>query len=136
MKKTVHMLATLLATGVVMTGCASTESKPASGSGNTAFDEIVKPALEKNAALAKAGYAWTSAAAKNKYGSDKTEDGKAFKAAGYKLSLVEVAVYEGEQALKKGDEETAMKKAKLAADLVSAQAQQKEISSDYKMLWK
>ncbi len=136
MKKTVRMLATLLATGVVMTGCASTETKPDTGSGNAAFDEIVKPALEKNAALAKAGYAWTSTAISNKYGSDQTEDGKAFKASGYKLSLVEVAVYEGEQALKKGDQDAAMKKAKLAAELVAAQAQQQEISSDYKMLWK
>jgi hypothetical protein len=134
MKQSMRMLATLLATGVVMTGCASNETKSASG--NAAFDELVKPALEKNAALAKSGYAWTSAAIKNKYGSDKTEDGKAFKASGYKLSMVEVAVYEGEQALKKGDAEAAMKKAKLATELVAAQQQQKEISSNYKMLWK
>jgi hypothetical protein len=136
MKKAIHLLTTLLATSVMMTGCALWETKDASASGSVAFDDLVKPALEKNAVQAKAGYAWTSTAIKNKYGNEHSEEGKAFKASGYKLSLVEATIFEGEQALKKGDEATALKKAKHAVELVDAQEQQKEISSDYKILWK
>jgi hypothetical protein len=134
MKKTLTLLALLSITS--LTGCASNATLDTSGTGNRAFDEAAATASAKNTTAMKAGYAWTSTAIKNKYGSDKTEDGKAFKASGKKLSLVDVALYEGEQALKKGDEATAMKKAKLATELADAQLAQQEISSKFQIVWK
>jgi hypothetical protein len=132
MKKTLTLLAVLSLSG--LTGCATTEV--AKGTGNAAFDEAAAVASEKNAKSIKAGYAWTSASIKSKYGDDKIESGKAYKATGRKLSMVDVAIYEGEEALKKGDEATAMKKVKLANELADAQLSQQEISSKYQVLWK
>lgn len=135
MKKTLA-LTTLLAT-IMMSGCTSMGAvADGKSSGSASFDEAVKPALEKNTVAIKAGYAWTSNAMKDKYGHDTNENGKLFKTSGYKMTLVEVAIFEGEQALKKGDEETAMKKAKLANELADAQMQQEEVSSKYQTLWK
>ncbi len=132
MKKTLTLLA--LFSLSALTGCATTEV--AGGTGNAAFDTAAETANSKNATAMKAGYAWTSAAIKKKYGNDKIESGKAYKASGKKLSLVDVALYEGEEALKKGDEATAMKKAKLANELADAQLAQQETSSKYQTLWK
>jgi dihydroorotase-like cyclic amidohydrolase len=132
MKKTLALLTILSAAS--MTGCASTGDMK--GSGNTAFDEAAATANEKNAAAMKVGYAWTSTAIKNQYGSDKTEAGKAFKESGKKLSLVDVAVYEGEQALKKGDTDAAMKKVAFANELADAQLAQEEQGKSYQILWK
>jgi hypothetical protein len=128
-------LAALLATAL-LTGCATTGDTMSGGTGNTAFDEAAKIALDKNKAAIQEGYAWTSAFVKSKYDTDKTEEGKAFKASGKKLTLVEVALFEGEQALKKGDEATAMKKVKLANELADAQLAQKEQNKNFKILWK
>jgi hypothetical protein len=50
--------------------------------------------------------------------------------------MVDVAIYEGEEALKKGDEETAMKKVKLANEIADAQLSQQDINSKYQVLWK
>lgn len=132
MKKTRILLAILSLSALA--GCATTEV--ATGTGNSAFDEAAAVASTKNASAMKAGYAWTSAGIKSKYGDDKIESGKAYKATGKKLSLVEVAIYEGEEAIKKGDEATAMKKVKLANELADAQLSQQEISSKYQVLWK
>ncbi len=126
-------LTTLLSLAL-LTGCATT-GDVAQGTGNAAFDEAAKVAMEKNAKAMKAGYAWTSAGVKTKY-DPKTEAGKAYKESGRKLTLVDVALFEGEQALKKGDEKTAMKKVKEANDLADAQLAQQATSSDYKILWK
>ena len=126
-------LTTLLSLAL-LAGCATT-GDTAKGSGNAAFDEAAKAASEKNAKAMKSGYAWTSAAIKTKY-DDKVEAGKAFKETGRKLTLVDVALFEGEQALKKGDEKTAMKKVKEANELADSQLSQMAISSDYKVLWK
>jgi len=133
--KTTLTLAALLATAL-LTGCATMGDTTAGGTGNAAFDEAAKVALDKNKAAMKEGYAWTSTSAKNKYDTDKTEEGKAFKASGKKVTLVEVALFEGEQALKKGDEAAAMKKVKLANELADAQLAQKEQNKDFKILWK
>ena len=126
-------LTTLLSLAL-LTGCATT-GDTAKGTGNAAFDEAAKTAMEKNAKAMKAGYAWSSAGNKIKYDA-KTEAGKAFAETGRKLTLVDVALFEGEQALKKGDEKTAMKKVKEANDLADAQLAQQTLSSDYKTLWK
>lgn len=131
MKKTLTLV-TLL-TMAMMSGCASTgETK---GTGNTAFDEAAQTAMAKNATALKAGYAWTSAAVKTKY-DPKTEAGKAYQETGRKLTLVDVAIYEGEEALKKGDEAKAMKQVKLANELADAQLAQKENGDKYQLLWK
>jgi hypothetical protein len=132
MKKTLTLLTILSLSALA--GCASNDV--VGGTGNSAFDQIAAAANAKNASAMKAGYAWTSASIKSKYGDDKVESGKAYKATGKKLSLVDVAIYEGEEALKKGDEETAMKKAKLANEIADAQLSQQEISSKYQVLWK
>jgi hypothetical protein len=132
MKKTLTLLAVLSLSALA--GCATTEV--AKGTGNAAFDEAASAASTKNATAMKSGYAWTSVAIKGKYGDDKIESGKAYKATGRKLTLVDVAIYEGEEALKKGDEETAMKKVKLANEIADAQLSQQEISSKYQTLWK
>ncbi|MBD3766573.1 MAG: hypothetical protein IE928_01305 [Gammaproteobacteria bacterium] len=126
-------LTTLLSLAL-LTGCATT-GDTAQGTGYAAFYEAAKVAMEKNAKAMKAGYAWTSKGVKTKY-DPKTEAGKAFKKSGRKLTLVDVALFEGEQALKKGDEKTAMKKVKEANELADAQLSQMAISSDYKILWK
>lgn len=128
-------LTTLLSLAL-LSGCATTgDTVQAQGTGNDAFDTAEKVAMDKNAKAMKAGYAWTSAAIKTKY-DPKTEAGKAFKASGRKLTLVDVSLFEGEQALKKGDEATAMKKAKEANDLADAQLAQQERNSNYQTLWK
>lgn len=132
MNKTLTL--TTLLSLALLAGCATT-GEEAKGSGNAAFDEAAKVAMEKNTKAMKAGYAWTSAGVKAKY-DPQTEAGKAYKESGRKLTLVDVALFEGEQALKKGDEKTAMKKAKEANELADAQLSQQTISSDYKMLWK
>lgn len=129
MKKSTFLLS-LVAAGM-LSGCATTGS----GTGNTAFDDAAKIALDKNKAAMKNGFAWTSAAIASKYDA-KTEAGKAFKESGMKLSLVEVAVYEGQEALKKGDEATAMKKVKFANELADAQLTQEETAKKFQILWK
>lgn len=125
---------TTLISLALLTGCQTTGEK-AQGTGNAAFDAAAATAMEKNNIAIQSGYAWTSAAIASKY-NPKTEAGKAYKASGHKLTLVDAALFEGEQALKKGDEATAMKKAKEANDLADAQLAQKETSSNYHILWK
>jgi hypothetical protein len=132
MKKTLTMLVLLSVTSI--TGCMSTGD--VGSSGNAAFDEIATSASAKNATAIKFGYAWTSTAIKDKYGSDKTEAGKAFIASGRKLTLIDVNLFEGEEALKKGDTDTAIKKAKLANELADAQLAQEEQGKNYQILWK
>lgn len=132
MKKTLTF-ATFLAVALT-TGCASTGDTKSTG--NAAFDEAAKIAIDKDAKLRKAGYAWTSAKAKDKYGDAKTPDGKAFKEAGHHLTLVEVAVYEGKLALEKGDEAAAMKKVKEANALADAQMAQQERGANPTIMWK
>lgn len=135
MKNTLTLLTILTLT--TFTGCSTAgDTKSTSGTGNAAFDEAAKMALDKDNQAIKAGYAWTSKKVKNKYGNDKSAEGKLFKASGKKLTLVQVAIFEGEQALKKGDEATAMKKVKEANELAEAQLSQMAISSNYKILWK
>jgi hypothetical protein len=132
MKKTLTMLVLLSVTSI--TGCMSTGD--VGSSGNAVFDEIATSASAKNATAIKFGYAWTSTAIKDKYGSDKTEAGKAFIASGRKLTLIDVNLFEGEEALKKGDTDTAIKKAKLANELADAQLAQEEQGKNYQILWK
>lgn len=103
--------------------------------GNAEFDALAKSATEKHQDAMKDGYAWTSAAINRKF-NPQTDDGKAYKESGRKITLVDVALYEGEKALKAGDTAKAMQFAKQADGLADAQLQQREISSDYKILWK
>jgi len=121
----------LLLQGVVLlVGCTHL-----SGTGHAAFDELAQVAAEKNRMADQKGYAWVTAAIEQKYAKE-TEAGKAFAATGRKLTMVDVALYEGEEALKKGDIEAAMKKAKQAKDIAEAQQTQQEISSKYQRLWR
>lgn len=132
MKKSTFLLS-LVAAGM-LSGCATT-GDVAGGTGNAAFDDAAKIALDKNKASMKNGYAWTAAALESKY-DPKTEAGKAFKESGMKLSMVEVAIYEGQEALKKGDEAAAMKKVKYANEIADAQIAQEETGKKFQILWK
>lgn len=124
----------LLAVVLGLTACTSMPEK-ASVTGNEEFDRLAEVAQEKNDRMIKVGYAWTSAGIKSQY--DKaTEAGKVFVASGRKLTLVDVAIFEGEQLLKKGDTSKAMAKVKLANELADAQLAQQQVSQNYQKLWR
>lgn len=104
-------------------------------SGNDEFDRLAEVAQEKNDRMIKVGYAWTSAGIKTQY--DKaTEAGKAFIASGRKLTLVDVALFEGEALVKKGETAKGLAKAKLANELADAQLAQQQVSQNYQKLWR
>ena len=124
----------LLLQGVVlMVGCAHAHMPQ--GSGHAPFDELAKVAAEKNRMADQKGYAWVTAAIEQKYAKE-TEAGKAFAETGRKLTMVDVSLYEGEEAIKKGDIDAAMKKVKHANELADAQLSQQETSAKYQRLWR
>ncbi len=126
------LFAFFLAVGI--TNCAS--ASDILEKDNTNFNAIASVASANNEDALKAGYAWTTAEIKNNYGDEKTETGKAYKASGKKLNIVDVALYEGEDALKKGDINKAMKKANFANEIAAAQLAQQQTNNHPQLLWK